>query len=298
MDPVERSIPVNGIEIGYVERNIDLKGQGPTLLLLHAAGFHARCWDEIVTGLAPCHSIALDHRGHGRSTGGPLPNWTGFINDLLAALEALDLSNIVGAGHSMGGHILTGAAARAPQRFERLILVDPVILPPALYQMGNVLGDDYVHPAAKRQRHFASAEEMQKRFRDRSPYDLFTPAVLEDYTKHGLQPAKNGEGYELRCAPEMEASVYVSSLSSGAIQEAVREVPHPTLILRARPMKSWTPPDYTCSPTWPDLAKAFADARDMPLPEHSHFLPMEAPGLVADLLAKELAAATPGGTTA
>ncbi|MCV6598648.1 MAG: lysophospholipase, partial [Mangrovicoccus sp.] len=169
MGLVEKTIHRNGIDIGYAERHRDLKGHGPTLLLLHAAGFHARCWDQVLARLPRCHSVALDHRGHGRSSGGPLPDWTGFIDDALAVIEALDLRHMVGAGHSMGGHILIGAAARAPQRFQRLILVDPVIMPLALYQMGDALPEGYVHPAAKRQGRFASAEEMQERFRDRLP---------------------------------------------------------------------------------------------------------------------------------
>ncbi|MCV6597487.1 MAG: alpha/beta hydrolase [Mangrovicoccus sp.] len=230
----------------------------------------------------------MEYRGHGRSSGGPLPDWTGFIDDALAVIEALDLRHMVGAGHSMGGHILIGAAARARQRFQRLILVDPVIMPPALYQMGDALPEGYVHPAAKRQGRFASAEEMQERFRDRLPYCLFTPAALQDYVRHGLRPMAEGTGQELRCAPEMEASVYVSSLKSGAIYEAIKQVPHPTLILRARPMKDWMAPDYTCSPTWPDLAGAFANGRDMALPELSHFLPMQSPKLVAEILSAEL----------
>jgi hypothetical protein len=39
------------------------------------------------------------------------------------------------------------------------------------------------------------------------------------------------------------------------------------------------------SPTAPDLAASFQRGTDLCLAEHSHFIPMEAPGLVAKLIA-------------
>ena len=43
------------------------------------------------------------------------------------------------------------------------------------------------------------------------------------------------------------------------------------------------------SPTAPDLAAHFAKGRDTCLPEHSHFIPMEAPDLTAKLIIEALA---------
>ena len=50
----------------------------------------------------------------------------------------------------------------------------------------------------------------------------------------------------------------------------------------------------SASPTWPGLAAALPNAEDVFLPEHSHFMPMEAPELVASHL-RELAAAARAG---
>jgi hypothetical protein len=41
------------------------------------------------------------------------------------------------------------------------------------------------------------------------------------------------------------------------------------------------PRDMSASPTAPDLAEHFADAEDVPLPNMTHFIPMQDPGLVA-----------------
>ena len=39
--------------------------------------------------------------------------------------------------------------------------------------------------------------------------------------------------------------------------------------------------DFSASPTWPGLVDTLADARERLLPELTHFIPMEDPGLVA-----------------
>jgi hypothetical protein len=39
--------------------------------------------------------------------------------------------------------------------------------------------------------------------------------------------------------------------------------------------------DFRYSPTWPPLARAFHDARDIHRPDRTHFMPMEDPALVA-----------------
>jgi hypothetical protein len=39
--------------------------------------------------------------------------------------------------------------------------------------------------------------------------------------------------------------------------------------------------DFAASPTWPKLAAQFARGRDVYLPELTHFIPMQAPDLVA-----------------
>ena len=47
------------------------------------------------------------------------------------------------------------------------------------------------------------------------------------------------------------------------------------------------------SPTWPGLVGELRNAEEIVLEEHSHFIPMEAPGLVATHI-EELAASVGG----
>ncbi|HTO58795.1 MAG TPA: alpha/beta hydrolase, partial [Pseudomonadales bacterium] len=131
--PIERHVAVDGVELCCFEWG-SAEASRPSVLLAHATGFHARCWDRVVAHLdADRHVIALDQRGHGRSAKVPPFNWESFGHDLGRFVEILNLSRLVGVGHSMGGHAMVQAAAHQQARFERLVLVDPVIMDPQLY---------------------------------------------------------------------------------------------------------------------------------------------------------------------
>ena len=121
-DCSENYVNVEGLDLCWFEWGEQFRAAG-TVLLVHATGFHARCWDQTVANLGDRHVIAVDMRGHGRSSKQPPYTWDVFGRDLAAFVDALDLNEVVGAGHSMGGHSLCQATAAAPSRFQRLVLV-------------------------------------------------------------------------------------------------------------------------------------------------------------------------------
>jgi len=286
--PIQRSFPLDDVELAYFEWNAERRGVEPTLLLAHATGFHARCWDRMIQQLGERHVLAVDMRGHGRSGGSEIRHWQVFGEDLARLVGGLALEDLVGVGHSMGGHALVDAAAAVPGAFRGLVLLDPVIKSPQSYEksdeMSRMTGGG-PHPTARRRNRFASPQEMFERFESRPPYSLFDRDVLHDYCEYGLLPAPDGEGYVLACPPEIEASVYMTSGTPAKIYERVRAVEVPVLVVRAmEPAGDRDPMDFSGSPTWPGLAGRFPDAVDLPIPELTHFLPMQAPARMAALV--------------
>jgi lipase len=274
--PVTRLYPVGDIDLA-VHEWAPVEGLAPAvpLVFAHATGFHGRVFDAIIERFPAHPAYAIDLRGHGQSGGGPISDWKVVARDVATFLDAAGLSGAVGIGHSMGAHTLVQVAADHPEAFARLVLFDPVILAPEFYAPGEPLYTaDNPHPAIRRKRDFASAEEMMERFRERDPYRLFDARVFEDYCRHGLVPAPSGEGMELACAPEMEASVYASSRSNGAVLEAAQRVAVPVLVVRAQ-MTSLN--DFKSSPTWPELAGRMPLASDLYRPDRTHFHPFEDP---------------------
>ena len=293
MRVVQHRLQRDECELAYFERHPELKGRGPSLLFVHATGFHARVWDQIIARLPPVHSIALDQRGHGRSGKLPILHWRVMGEDQAALVEATDLRDIVGVGHSMGAHAMIDAAAASPGRFRRLVLIDPVVAAPEAY-VGDPspwrLGEGEMHPAAKRRNRFDSAEAMYERLKDRSSFPRFDPQILRDYCEHGLQPAADGDGFVLACPPEIEASVYMSSRTNGGVYDSARSLEIPVLVLRAQePREDLTGPmAFSTSPTWPGLAAEFPNGREIHFPDKTHFLPMEVPDEVSALVRDEI----------
>lgn len=257
----------------------------PTVLLVHATGFHARCWDRTVAALPDGYrAVAVDMRGHGRSDKHAPYVWATFGRDLEELVRGLGIRDAIGVGHSMGGHCVTQVAARVSDAFRRLVLVDPVIFEPAAYPADRYRGYDAAedHPVARRRDLWASWEEMYERFRDRHPFSLWRPEVLEDYCRYGVLPRADGAGYELACPPLVEASVYLGNTQTD-VHDLIPCVTQPVVVMRARARSPEDLPelDFSRSPTWPGLADAFPDGRDVYLPELTHFIPMQDPELVA-----------------
>jgi pimeloyl-ACP methyl ester carboxylesterase len=285
--PIESRISANGVSLCWFEWGREHAGKDATIVLSHATGFHARCWDRVVARLGARHVIALDTRGHGRSAKVYPVRWRDFGRDLAAFVRQRDLQDVVAVGHSAGGHATVEAAALESARFRRLVLIDPTILAPDLYASRgpHVADGASMHPAAKRKRHFASVEEMLERLKERPSFAAFDAGVLRDYCAFGLLPRADGGGFELACPPEYEAAVYDASLDNRDIYDHVHAVTIPVLVVRA--MEPRSPSDlfdFRYSPTWPALAGEFRNARDRPFPDRTHFLPMEDPALAASLI--------------
>lgn len=265
-------------------------GEGPTLLLLHATGFHARLWDEVIAYLPKnYHVVAPDHLGHGRShKPATMADWTDSCRALLPLIDHLVAGHngtpLIACGHSMGGYVLTMLAGERPDAFQNILLIDPVIFEPDFYTGANhVTPNPADHPISKRRNQWDSAEQMQAHFSGRKPYATWEPTVLADYCHFGLLPAQDGTGFVLACPPMVEASIY---------QNAQRCSPYPLAehitaditIIRAKRAERAGEMDFSASPTWPDLARHLNEARDLYWPAHSHFIPMEAPQKIADML--------------
>lgn len=254
-------------------------GSGPATLFIHATGFHARCWDQVIAGLPGQFCLAVDMPGHGRSDKPPPPYRWRWFGEVVAALVATrDLWGAVLVGHSMGGYAAALAAALVPDRVAGLLLIDPVIFPPQRYGALWVQGSF----AARRRNHWESPAAMVERFRDREPFNQWDSRVLHDYCRYGLLPDPGGPGFVLACPPEIEAAIYIyCSAPESRIEQDLAALPTPAWVLRSARPHLGASPDMSASPTDPDLAARLPFGRDLPLQAYSHFIPMENPLLIA-----------------
>ncbi len=101
-------------------------GSGPPVVLVHGISSSGSTWESLIPALSQRFSpITLDLRGHGES-GKPDRGFLhdDYVDDLDGVLTALDIDHPLLIGHSFGGLVSLGWAARHPDRAAGLIVVD------------------------------------------------------------------------------------------------------------------------------------------------------------------------------
>jgi pimeloyl-ACP methyl ester carboxylesterase len=184
----------------------------PTALLLHGTGFTAEVWQDFALPLCASHSVlGIDRRGHGRShkPGTHAYHFADFAQDLCAVIEALDLRDIYGIGHSAGATDLLLTAAALPSRFTRIFALEPTAmqLPAASASVDGKRFIEEMHAATLRRKvELASAKTAYERYRDRPPFASWTASALWSYLRSGFEHLSDGR-LRLLCLPEIEVAM-------------------------------------------------------------------------------------------
>lgn len=298
MKPKELSISINDYQITVYE----WEGHGNPLLFIHATGFHGRIWDQVVLKLEGHHCVTVDLRGHGKSTKtNTTYEWDSFVPDINSVIDTLQLTNIIGVGHSMGGHVITKAAIHNPGTYTGLVLCDPSIFARNRYKTRTFLKQNVdQHPVARRRNEWNSVNEMLTRLRNHPNFRSWEEEVLTDYCTHGLQPTKQGK-LQLSCPPEIESAMYGAYIDPDILEE-ITSLQTPVRLLLAKKYTTGKEfKSFNHSVSRPDIANLFPNAVSKQFCFNSHFLPMENPDTVAreiTTLAAALASKTPLSSSA
>jgi len=159
----------------------------PALVCLHGVTSHGRHFEQLAERLADrFHVVALDLRGHAGSPWEPPWNLEQHVADVL---EAAPVGRVTWLGHSFGARIAYETAAAAPDRVERLVLLDPAILLPP--QLGRAAAEN-----ARRDRSYVSFEEgIDRRYEESvlttAPRELVAGELVGGCTET-LQAMKDG----------------------------------------------------------------------------------------------------------
>lgn len=178
----------------------------------HANGFPAPCYRVFLDALADRFDVRhVDRFGHDPRF--PVTDgWRHLAEELIAKIEEGDVP-VIGVGHSLGGYLSVLAAARRPELFRALILLDAPVL--SRFQ-GNALAFvkrigliDRVTLAGTtrgRRREWPNAEAALRHFRPKASFRDFDPRCLEDYIRFGTEP--HAGGVRLVFDTEIEYAIY------------------------------------------------------------------------------------------
>ena len=124
--PAEGWADVGDLRVHY----LDWGGDGPPVIALH--GLASSChWYDLAAPLLrrDFRIIAPDQRGHGKTTQAPSGyDWETLSMDVAGLMDRLGIEQAAVLGHSWGGHVASAAAARHPERLNRLVMIDGGII--------------------------------------------------------------------------------------------------------------------------------------------------------------------------
>lgn len=215
---------------------VDVKGQSVHLrdegvrddpvpiVLIHGTSSSLHTWEGWVAALkGQRRVISMDLPGFGLT--GPTqqqdysnPAYTQFIFDLL---ETLKVQRFVVAGNSLGGEIAWQVAVAAPQRVDKLILLDAAgyEFVPASIPLGFRL-------ARIRQLAWMTQHTLPRKMMESSVKSVYgdparvTPALVDRY-----------QAMTLRAGNRHALGLRIQQLNAGAYAEKIKTITTPTLIL-------------------------------------------------------------------
>lgn len=270
-----RTVDAGGLAVHVAEA-----GDGPPLVLLHGWPQHWWCWRHVVPLLAPSYRMVMpDLRGHGW-TEAPSDGYDKeqLATDLLQTLDALGLDEVGLVGHDWGGWTGFLACLREPARFRGFLALG-ITHPFQRPDLGRVLNAWRVWYQVALSTPLLSAAALRA-----------TPKVVEQVVRLGSVRSEAFTEEDLR--------LYGAVLQEPARARATALLYRTFLLTEAGPVLAGRYRDARLTvPTrlvggsadpviTPALLRGYEDRADDMTVEvvegFGHFLPEEAPELVAD----------------
>ncbi len=259
-----------------------------TVHFAHATGFNAETYAALLDDLDRSIAILLmDARGHGRSTATADPrklhSWRPYRDDLEAFIETLPQPVVLG-GHSMGATVSMELAAARPDLVGGLVLIDPVIVPPAqipLLALARTFGlADRIVPiaqmAARRRTEFPSRQAAVDNYVGKGPFRTWPREWIERYVEGGTADNEDGT-VRLSCDRAWESKTF--AMATVNPYRSLRKVRCPiTLFAREH-----SGPPFTRA-SRDAFMRCRPETRLLVLEDVTHFMAMERPEIVVEEL--------------
>ncbi len=213
----------------------------PLLHFLHGNGFCCRAYEPLLALLARDFDLWLcDAQGHGDSDhGGRFHGWNRSaelaVEALRAGLGRFGAVPRLACGHSFGGVLSGLILAGEPALFQRAVLLDPVLFPPAMIgvmALSELLGlherRALVRQARGRRERWPDRAAARAGLHGRGIFRGWSDAALHAYVEHALRSVEGG--VELKCRPSREAEIFASY--PRGLWRALARVSTPTLVLQ------------------------------------------------------------------
>ena len=216
----------------------------PPMLALHGWLDNAASFAAIAPLLAADHYvIAIDLRGHGRSSHLPSGVWYHYVDyfdDIRAVLDHLRWPRATLLGHSLGGTLASLFAAAYPERVETLLLIEalgPLAVRPedTLAQLKRGLDERAAFANRRPLRVFA---DIDAAISARALASGFSPAAARPLVERGLVEVDGGHAWSSDPRLTLTSAQRYSESQVLAMLSGIRAA---TLLILAEPATSYLP---------------------------------------------------------
>ena len=237
---------------------------------MHGTSAHTGWWHDTVPVLAGRHDVvAVDLSGHGDSGRRAAYSMAGWSAEVLAVATALGLERPVLAGHSVGGLVAAGAAARDPDAVSGLVLLDSIAEEPT-----RPPGPPPAPARPRGTRVFADVAEAVAAYRLAPPQEVGDPAALARVAAGSVRAVPGGVGWKV------DGRIFDVVLRPG-LTDSLDGVRCPVAVVRGE----------RSALVGPDAAEVLARRWGRPVPQHTvagaghHLMLDDVAGTQAALLA-------------
>lgn len=263
---------------------IDWGGEGPALHFAHANGFPPRCYGPLLEPLKNDFRIYSWEARPLWSGSRPesIDSWTQMAGDLVGAMWSRGMRKVLGVGHSLGAVLSLIAAAREPDLFSAIVVIDPVILSGLRSRTWQMMKKTkqcnrlpLIRQTLGRVESWPNREVAKLSWSGKKVFRDWTASSFDAYAEHGLVDDSTG-GVCLRYPKRWEARIF--ELAPHDVWPDIRRVNVPILGLRGETS------DTFFAGAARQLVRQSPRARCEVVKDTGHFMPMENPEEVARLI--------------
>ena len=257
---------------------LDWGGKGPVLHFAHANGFPPGTYSSFVARFTDqFHVLGMEARPLWDTCGSAqFRHWRELAGDLARFLNEMELSGIIGAGHSLGAVTTLFCALANPGLFRALVLIDPVIVPAQMapivalaVRLGLSSRLQWPVGARRRRTDWPDREVLFRAYRAAPVFARWQDRFLLDYIASGTVDHPAG-GVHLRYPPEWEACIFETVPAD--VWWSIPRLRHmPLLVLRGEHSNTYR------SDAMRVMRCILPQATFQEIPGADHFVPMSQP---------------------
>lgn len=257
----------------------------PLLHFYGGNGFPVGVYEPLLTQLSqPCHVVSLAMRGDWIEQ--PAARKLTREEDADLLIEFLQQTYdrpVVGVGHSQGATATAIAAAKRPDLFSKLYLLEPVTFTPSqkwLYDLiprALKMTQEPFKSTLKKRNRWDSVQQYYQHLRAHRAFKRINDEHLYIFANNSLVLNQEG-GYTLRFSREQELANYFGTPYITDALKALTTQRLPFILVLGKPTL------FNSDQVRASWQHIIADEQIITLPDYGHLLPMEAPERCAQII--------------